>query len=186
MMSSTLSASEGSRHGQPGAALATLIFLLDISGLAPADGAVAQALAAVKGASEEEADAAGQAFAAQMDALLGGEASAEKLLGVLQALYGVEAFERMEGGDRPSRLAAILQQQFRSSRPWLARIVDRFPGGELRAHWVLVQHVAEEVICFDPYPWDGVDEEHRLPVVDFMVKWELAGQEAIRWKLPAR
>jgi hypothetical protein len=37
------------------------------------------------------------------------------------------------------------------------------------------------VTCMDPYPWDDLDEEYTTPVVEFMVKWELAGSQSIHF-----
>jgi len=36
----------------------------------------------------------------------------------------------------------------------------------------------------DPYPWDDLDEEHTIELTEFLVKWELAGGQGLRW-LPA-
>ena len=43
----------------------------------------------------------------------------------------------------------------------------------------MVERVTDTVTCMDPYPWDDLDEEYTLPLVEFMVRWELAGGESI-------
>jgi hypothetical protein len=80
--------------------------------------------------------------------------------------------------DRESLICEIRKHSFKSSLPWLAQIAERNQG-ELVTHWVLVEKFTDCVICMDPYPWDDVDEEYQLPLVDFMVKWELAGSNSI-------
>jgi hypothetical protein len=80
--------------------------------------------------------------------------------------------------DREELVCAIRKHSFRSSLPWLAQIAERH-NEELVTHWVLVEKFTDCVICMDPYPWDDIDEEYQLPLVDFMVKWELAGKNSI-------
>jgi hypothetical protein len=63
--------------------------------------------------------------------------------------------------------------------PIITAIVDRFPDGSIGTHWVMVERVTDTVTCMDPYPWDDIDEEYSLPLVEFMVRWELAGCESI-------
>ena len=49
----------------------------------------------------------------------------------------------------------------------------------------MVERVTDTVTCMDPYPWDDLDEEYTLPLVEFMVRWELAGGESILFKREA-
>ena len=79
---------------------------------------------------------------------------------------------------REELICNIRQQGFKSSLPWLAQIAER-NDNQLVTHWVLVEKVTDKVICMDPYPWDDIDEEYELPLVDFMVKWELAGSNSV-------
>lgn len=83
--------------------------------------------------------------------------------------------------DREERVRNIRRYQFARKLPWMCRIVDRFPDGTVGLRWVLVEDVAERVKVMDPYPWDQVDEEYELPLVDFLVRWELAGLESLRF-----
>ena len=105
----------------------------------------------------------------------------EQVTSWLREQYGDESISTDFGDDRSSRIQAIRSYQFRSSLPWLAQIIDRFPDGSVGSHWVMVERVTTQVTCMDPYPWDDLDEEYQSPVVDFMVKWELAGNHCIRW-----
>ena len=164
--------------------LSTWVFLLSRRGLAPLHEGAASALAALSAAAEapDDADwsALGQALVdALADAL--GEGTEDEVVGLARALYGDGHIATDPGGDREQRLAAARAYQFKAGLPWLARIYDRFPDGSVGPHWILVEQITDVVTCMDPYPWDTLDEEYQAPVVDFMVKWELAGNTTIRW-----
>jgi hypothetical protein len=45
----------------------------------------------------------------------------------------------------------------------------------------MVERMTDVVMCMDPYPWDDLDEEYAAPLVDFCVKWELAGGAGLRF-----
>ena len=96
-------------------------------------------------------------------------------------LYGEERVDSSLGaGSRDLRARNARRYQFSHNLPWIACIIDRFPDGQVGAHWVMVEQVTDVVKIMDPYPWDDVDEEINMPVVDFMVKWELAGANSLR------
>ena len=63
--------------------------------------------------------------------------------------------------------------QFGRRLPWLARVYQRSELGAVRAVWLVIESVTDEVIAMDPNPWNDIDEERRLPVDDFHVLWEL-------------
>ena len=46
---------------------------------------------------------------------------------------------------------------------------------------MLVESLEERVRCLDPYPWDDLDEEFEQPLIEFLVKWELAGLAGLRF-----
>jgi hypothetical protein len=173
--------SDTSKTGNLSTTLATYVWLLAEAGHAPAAGPVRDALDALRDAEPEAADAAGIALAAVLDGALGGSEEAEAIGAMLAGLYGDDAFASHAEESREARLRAIRAAEFKSSLPWRARVVDRFPNGSVSMHWVLVERVTDEVLCMDPYPWDDLDEEYVQPTLDFLVKWELAGGGSFRW-----
>ena len=128
--------------------------------------------------SSPDTDAAGQALASLLESRTADDFDAVVALATL--LFGA-AVETTPGGERESRIRDARRYQFRTQLPWLARIVDRTPEGEVRPHWVLIEQVSDTVRVMDPYPWDDVDEEVDVPLVDFMVRWELAGGQGLRF-----
>ena len=47
----------------------------------------------------------------------------------------------------------------------------------------MVEQFTDRVILMDPYPWDDVDEEYELPLTEFMVRWELAGNNSLHFSV---
>ena len=174
-------ASTAPKSGNLGVTLATWLYILDAAGHGPASGAVADRVAALRGAAPEDADALGQDLAQHIEVELGDAPAFPEVVAWLHGLFGDDALRTGFGDARDARLRAVRAYQFRSSLPWLAQVIDRFPNGDVGAHWVMVERVTDRVTCMDPYPWDDLDEEYEQPVVEFMVKWELAGCGAIAW-----
>ncbi len=170
------------RSGQLHTAVATWIFMIDDAGHRPDDPALCAALDAFRAAAPgSDVDALGQALVAVVHEGLPDDANAERIASWLQGLFGNDAVTTDVGDTREARIQSARRAQFSTNLPWLARIIDRFPGGGVGAHWVLVERVDEQVTCMDPYPWDDLDEEYTQPLTDFLVKWELAGGEGVRW-----
>lgn len=161
-------------------ALATYLFLLHQAGHSASDAAVSAAVGGL--ADADNADAAGQALVELLDERLGGadDPDPAQVLALMTAWFGADHVSAELGDERWERARNARRYHFRHNLPWLARIVDRFPSG-LGTHWVLVERVTDEVTCMDPYPWDDLDEEYSVPVLEFMVKWELAGGDSVRF-----
>ncbi len=161
-------------------ALATYLFLLHEAGHAVSDDGVSAALAGLSGA--DDGDAAGQALVELLAERLGGadDPEPDQVLALMAGWFGDDHVSGELGDARWDRARNARRYHFRHNLPWLARIVDRFPSG-LGTHWVLVERVTDEVTCMDPYPWDDLDEEYSVPVLEFMVKWELAGGASVRF-----
>ena len=170
------------KTGDSHVAIATWIFLLDRKGIRPQDATLQGACDALaQGGQDADWDALGGALVDAVRARLGPSDGEEAVLETLRAIYGAGHVASDAGASRDERLAHARSYEFRVGLPWLARLVDRFPEGRILPHWVMVERVTDTVTCMDPYPWDDVDEEYRLPLTDFMVKWELAGNAMIRW-----
>ncbi len=75
-------------------------------------------------------------------------------------------------------LQSIRQYEFKRNLPWIGRIAERTDNG-IEEQWVMIEKVTDSVLCMDPYPWDEVDEEFRLDLPEFLLRWELAGSVAI-------
>ncbi len=161
-------------------ALATYLFLLQDAGHTVSDADIAAAVSGI--ATSDDPDGAGQALVDLLAGRLGGEDDADpaEVAALLGQLFGDDRVATDLGTERWDRARNARRYHFRHNLPWLARIVDRFPSG-LGTHWVLVERVTDEVTCMDPYPWDDLDEEYAMPVLEFMVKWELAGGDSIRF-----
>ncbi len=161
-------------------ALATYLFLLDQAGHSAGDETISAAVSGL--VTSEDADTAGQALVEHIAERLGGEADPDpdRVRELMASLYGADHVETDLGDARWVRARNARRYHFKYNLPWLARIVDRFPSG-LGTHWVLVERVTDEVTCMDPYPWDDLDEEYAVPVLEFMVKWELAGGDSVRF-----
>ena len=158
--------------------LATYLYLVREAGHAIVDPTLAEACAAVSAAGATEAAAAG---AALVDAIaLAPDADPAAVQAFLDGAFGagkVGALPMPTGAatGREARARALRSYQFRTSLPLIAQIVDRFPDGHVGAHWVMVERVTDQVTLMDPYPWDDVDEEVSVDLIEFLVKWELAG-----------
>ncbi len=163
------------KAGDLAVAFGTLVYLLFDAGHPPADAALVAACEAVRAAPPEGADAAGLALVAQLAGRLPADGAPAGVAALAAALYGDDRMVSFDGADRADKARAARAWQFRTGLPFLARVVDRFPGGDVGLHWVLVERVTDVVTCMDPYPWDELDEEYSQPLVDFLVKWELAG-----------
>jgi len=168
------------RAGDLSVALATFLFLLHDSGHVIDDPEIAGACTALADAGPEaDANALGQALVDRIDGRLEG-GGFDTVLAFLGGLVGADNLSTDLGEDRDARARNMRRYHFSHNQPWLARIIDRFPSGEVGAHWVLVERVTGVVTCADPYPWDDLDEEYDTPLNDFMVKWELLGCPSIR------
>lgn len=171
------------KTGDLATTLATWIFLLHQSGHMPDDAAVRGACLALNQAGpDDDVDALGQDLAGAVRDALGGDGSSANVAAWLGLLYGSETIGSFGGESREDRLRAARSYQFQSSLPWLAEIIDRFPDGTVGPHWVMVERITDTVTCADPYPWDDLDEEYDLDIVEFLVKWELAGLNSVRWQ----
>jgi hypothetical protein len=171
-----------SKIGDSHVTLATWIHLLDRRGIRPKEPALLAACDALAAGGEDaDWDALGSALVEALRARLGPGEDDGQVIDALRAIYGAEHLSTVAGTSREDRLVQTRAYEFRVGLPWLARVVDRFPDGRILAHWVIVERVTDTVTCMDPYPWDDVDEEYQAPVVDFMVKWELAGTAIVRW-----
>ena len=160
--------------------LATYTFLLRAAGHSVAD-AAAEAACAAFAKGERPADELGADLVAAVGLHLRGD-DAAAVTAALAALFGDLAVrtDLGAGPDREARVAAIRRAHFGNHLPWLARIVDRLPGGDVGFRWVLVEAFDAAVKVMDPNPWDEQDEERELPVTDFLVQWELGGAVSVR------
>ena len=167
------------KAGDLGAALATWIYMVDDGGHRPADTGLVAACDALRSGTADNADALGQALVDAVAKSLGTDHSAAAVRAWLNAQLGDTRVGSIEGESRDDRTRQMRAYQFRTSMPFVALIIDRFPDGSVGPHWVMVERVTDQVTCMDPYPWDDLDEEYSQPLVEFMVKWELAGCEAL-------
>lgn len=160
--------------------LATYTFLLRAAGHPVVD-AAAEAACAAFAKGERPADALGAELVAAVGPHLRGD-DAAAVTAALASLFGSIPVrtDLGAGSDREARVAAIRRAHFGNHLPWLARIVDRLPGGGVGFRWVLVEAFDGAAKVMDPNPWDEQDEERELPVNDFLVQWELAGSVAVR------
>ena len=161
--------------------LATYLFILERSGYRPDSADLTQALDALVGGGDDDAEALGKALVDAVEASLGGASTPDAVAAWLGGLYGAEHVGTSLGDDRDGRIRGARKYMFNNSLPWLACIIDRFPDGAVGPHWVMIEQVTDAVTCMDPYPWDDLDEEYTTPVVDFSVKWELAGSQSIHF-----
>jgi hypothetical protein len=170
------------KSGDLAITLGTYIFLLDAAGYGPDHAGLRTACDALKSASEgDDPESLGQALVAVVSEHVSSDASPEDVAGWLKGLYGEDHVSTDLGADRGERLRSARSYMFQHSLPWLARIIDRFPDGSVGPHWVMVEQLTDRVVCMDPYPWDDLDEEYDAPVVEFAVKWELAGCGSVRF-----
>ena len=169
------------KSGLLGTTLATWIYLLDEAGHRAEDDAIRAACAAIREAAPEDADALGMKLAGLIEDRLDGD-DPEAVAAFVEGLFGEAHVTTDFGPDRAHRISAVRSYQFQTSLPWVAGIIERFPTGEVGLHWVLVTRVTDHVHLMDPYPWDDLDEAADVPLVEFMVKWELAGCPALAWR----
>jgi len=159
-----------------GITLATWAYLLHRSGVDAADPAVVAACAAIDAGGEAGPLAA--ALTSAVRAHVRGEGFDAVVAG-LGAMYGAAVSEDVVEGDPAAHLAALRRRSFGDSRPWLAAIADRVDGA-LVERLVMVERFGHEVVLMDPNPWDDVEEERSLSLLEFQVRWELAGARSIR------
>jgi hypothetical protein len=173
------------KSGNLGVTLATWVYILFTGGTTADDAGIVAACEALRDAEEGAAlDRLGQDLVDAVLAAIGSdETDFDTVLACVQRLYGTEhvATDLGEPADRFERARGIRRVQFGRNHPWIALIIDRFPSGVVGAHWVMVEDLTESVKVMDPYPWDDVDEQYEIPLNDFMVKWELAGGQSIRY-----
>ncbi len=173
------------KAGNLGVTLSTWIFILFSKGQQPDSAAVAAACVAIRDAdADAELDDLGQQLVSAVVELLASAApDFERVLEAMKALFGDGQVgdDLGQPADRDERARGIRRYQFGRNLPWIARIIDRFPDGQVGAHWVMVEELTDTVKVMDPYPWDEVDEQYVMPLGDFMVKWELAGCESVRF-----
>jgi hypothetical protein len=173
------------KSGNLGVTLATWVYILYTGGTAADDAGIVTACEAIRDAGEDAAlDVLGQGLVDAVTAAISvDDPDFDTVLACVQRLYGAEhvATDLGEPTDRTERARGIRRVQFGRNHPWIALIIDRFPGGTVGAHWVMVEELTDSVKVMDPYPWDDVDEQYEIPLVDFMVKWELAGAHSLRY-----
>lgn len=157
---------------------ATALFLLHRAGLDVEDTALGN-LAQAIGGSKSSCDAA---------------EAAEKLAAVLLKDGGFHAglgraFSGMKiqvvCGDHHAHVAALRRARFGNQLPMLAGIADRHNGG-VAIRWAIVLDVGDVVEILDPNPWDDIAEDHKLPMSDFVVRWELAGSVLVTFRSAER
>jgi hypothetical protein len=172
------------KTGNLAVTLATWLYILNESGHRPNHPALCEALDAVQEAGGgDAANEIGRKLVEVVLGELGDDADFATVLTWASGLFDEDALATVFGATRDTRLRGVRAYEFKSSLPWIARIFDRFPSGVVGPHWVLVERVTDAVTCMDPYPWDDLDEEYAQPLVEFMVKWELAGCESLRWAI---
>jgi hypothetical protein len=170
------------KTGNLAVTLATWLYILDSAGHRPDHAGLVEALDAVHEAGGgDAAEAIGRKLAEAVITDLGSAADFESVQAWVSGLFGTEHIATDFGPNRGTRTRAVRSYEFQSSLPWVACIIDRFANGVVGPHWVLVERVTDVVTCMDPYPWDDLDEEYSQPLVEFMVKWELAGSQSLRW-----
>lgn len=166
-------------------AFATWVYALADAGHAPADPAIAAAVSALADAGPDaDADALGKSLVDAVAVRLAGATTVDAVAAVARALFGAAAISTDFGADRAARLRTARAYPFQTSLPWIACLIARFPDGTVGPNWLLVERVTDVALCMDPYPWDDLDEEHTIELTEFLVKWELAGGQGLRW-LPA-
>ncbi len=163
------------KTGNLGITVGTWLFILHTYGHTISDSRIADACKAIEAAAPVDADKAGMALVDLVNAELGASPAADTIRAWLDGLLGEGKVGGIDGEDRAGRTQQIRAYQFKSNLPFITQIVDRFPDGTIGTHWVMVERVTDTVTCMDPYPWDDIDEEYTLPLVEFMVRWELAG-----------
>jgi hypothetical protein len=121
----------------------------------------------------------GQKLVSAIEETLSSDADLEQVLNWLQQ-KGISAQRGWNEESREKVIFAIRKHNFQHSMPWLAQIAQR-QDNQIVMHWVLVEQFTDMVRCMDPNPWDDIEEEYEMPLVDFMIKWELAGRKAIHF-----
>lgn len=116
--------------------------------------------------------AAGNALVHEVSALLERTGSVEA---AASALFGVRAVQTFGAPTREERTQRIRTYDFQVGLPWLARLWQRKPTGDVLPCWEVVLSVDTHARLLDPNPYDDVDENVDLPVSDFHVLWELSG-----------
>ena len=169
------------KQGNLSTTLATWIYLLECAGHRSNDPAVIAACEGLQNASTDDADTFGQRLVdAVRDGLGGDDTHFDDVVLWVERLYG-DRVTTAFGTNRDERIQSVRSAQYRNQLPWVAAIIDRFPDGTVGPHWVMVEQVTDVVRCMDPYPWDDLDEEIEVPLIEFMVKWELAGTAGLLW-----
>lgn len=157
-------------------AFATWVYLLHVSGVDPADEGLAAQCAALDAAEDREVgDAAGLALVRRVSELVGDRVDPDAVKALADGVYPDRVGNDLGDGARSERTARIRKYQFGRNLPWLARIYERQEGGEVAPTWLLVNRVTDQVRALDFNPWNEVDEDRNLPVLDFQVLWELDG-----------
>ena len=175
----TASPSTDPKTGNLGITVGTWLFILHSYGHTLADATLAAACEKIEAADPDSVDQAGMELVALVQESLAVDADAAAISAWLGTVIGSAHIGSIEGSDRAARTAHIRSYQFQSSLPLLTSVLNRFPDGVVKSHWVMVERVTQTVTCMDPYPWDDLDEEYTLPLAEFMVRWELAGCESI-------
>ena len=96
-------------------------------------------------------------------------AEVQTLLSQLYGDYQVHVF----GDDAQQNLKTIRSYQYHYKLPWIARIANRQESGKIVEEWVMVEDVQDLVLCMDPYPWDDIEEDFKLPTQEFLIRWKL-------------
>ena len=160
--------------------LSTWVYRLHAAGIDPDDDVLREQCAAVDAAQDDAAgDEAGMGMVRRIADLLDDGEGPGAVLELARDLYGDRVDGSLGEGDRAERTTRIRKYQFGRSLPWLARIYDRYPDGEVAPCWLLVEQVTDEVQVMDPNPWNDIDERRHIPLGDFHVLWELDGCTAV-------
>lgn len=157
---------------------ATALFLLHRAGL-PVEDAELERLTKAIGCScdGKEAGHAAEALAKALTHEGGFKA------GLGKAFSGLHI--QVVRGDHHAHAAALRRARFGNPLPMLAGIADRYNGG-VAIRWALILDVGDHVDVLDPNPWDDVAEDHKLPLHDFIVRWELAGSVLVSFRSAER
>lgn len=157
--------------GNLGVAVAAWLVMLHQRGCQVSDKALSEAIAAVVD------DATGEALVRALRSRLGAGAPPE-VAAFAEGLFGDRVIANFGEGSREERVARARRFGFSTNAPWLARVYAR-QGDVARPVWRVVQSLTDEVLALDPDPFDGLDEELRVPLADFLVCWELDGCTAV-------
>lgn len=153
---------------------ATALFLLHRAGLRVEDPDLAKLAERI--ASSQSAGEAATA-AGQLATALSGTGGVQA--GLARAFSGLTS--QVVSGDHQAHVAALRRARFGNQLPMLAGIAERHNGG-LAVRWAIILDVGDVVEILDPNPWDDIAEDLKLPIYEFVVRWELAGSTLMTFR----